>query len=173
MNADIHSPGPCRDRARQTRVIGAARHAGGSSERTWSPGDVEERLRKAVVLRTAFTKERLVDEIASRQASEGVGIIGGIGVAAIGCSEGDEVTAEAMEALSWLRWLDPHDAGIVTARLEGAPWKMICWRFGISRPTADRRWRYARALLAWRLNGHARLDQAPSLRSLLGFRHDT
>jgi type III restriction enzyme len=80
----------------------------------------------------------------------------------------DAVVAEAAEALSWLHWLDPDDARIVVARLEGARWKLICWRFGISRPTADRRWRYALALIAWRLNGNARTGRRPSLRSLLG-----
>jgi hypothetical protein len=59
------------------------------------------------------------------------------------------------EALHWLDWLHGEDAALVQARLEGARWKMICWRFGISRPTAYRRWRYALGLIAWRLNGNA------------------
>ena len=80
-------------------------------------------------------------------------------------SSRDDVVGMAMEAMSWLDWLEPDDAGIVLARLEGAPWKAICWRFGISRPTADRRWRYALSLIAWRLNGNA--SATPSLRRLL------
>ena len=79
----------------------------------------------------------------------------------------DDVVAEAAQALAWLDWLDPVDAGIVVARLEGAAWKPICWRFGISRPTADRRWRYALAVIAWRLNGHPECCRTPSLRSML------
>ena len=122
-----------------------------------------------MVLPRALAEERLVYEIASRRDPEGIGIIGGIGVAAAG-ADGDQVVAEAAEALSWLSWLDPEDARIVRARAEGAPWKAICWRFGISRPTADRRWRYALALIVWRLNGHTRTDRIPSLRSLLGLR---
>ena len=132
----------------------------------WTPARVEERLRKAAALRTALVEGRRVDEIASRQNPEGIGIIGVIGGAAAG-ADGEEVVAEAAEGLSWLRWLDPDDAGIVIARLEGAPWKLICWRFGMSRPTADRRWRYALAVIAWRLNGHAASRSVPSLRSLL------
>jgi hypothetical protein len=57
------------------------------------------------------------------------------------------------EAISWLNWIDPEDAALVQARLQGAQWKAICFRFGISRPTAHRRWRHALGLIAWRLNG--------------------
>jgi hypothetical protein len=58
----------------------------------------------------------------------------------------------AAEALSWLDWLSPEEAAIVLARLEGARWKMICWRFGIGRATAHRRWRRSVSLIASRLN---------------------
>jgi hypothetical protein len=119
-----------------------------------------------VVLRTALVEEQPVDERASRQDPEG---IGGIGVASAGV-DGDDVVVDATAALSWLRWLDPNDAALVVARLEGAPWKLICWRFGISRPTADRRWRYALALIAWHANGHPQSGRTPSLRSLLRLR---
>jgi hypothetical protein len=165
MNDDIHSPAPGQARAQQTdssvtSVTSVTRHVGGPSERTWSPARVEERLRKAAALRetlSGYDTEFAPD-------GEGIGGIGGIGVPAVGA---DHVVVEAAEALSWLRWLDPDDAGIVVARLEGACWKLICWRFGISRPTADRRWRYALAVIAWRLNGHSASCASPSLRSLL------
>jgi hypothetical protein len=59
-----------------------------------------------------------------------------------------------MEAtLPWLRWLEADEARLVWARAEGTPWKPICWRLGISRATANRRWDYALCLIAWRLNG--------------------
>ena len=35
----------------------------------------------------------------------------------------------------------------------GTPWKELCYRFGISRPTAHRRWEYALCVIVWRLNG--------------------
>ncbi len=57
------------------------------------------------------------------------------------------------EALDWLRWLEAEDGKLVWARAERTPWKMICWRFGISRATAHRRWEYALSVIAWRLNG--------------------
>lgn len=56
-------------------------------------------------------------------------------------------------AMPWLRWLEPEDAKLVWARAEGTPWKPLCWRFGISRATACRRWEYGLSLIAWRLNG--------------------
>jgi hypothetical protein len=127
----------------------------------WTPARVEERLRKAVALKARLSGEAPVGEARDEPPFDG---------GRLGFERNDEVVAHAADALSWLRWLDPDDARIVVARLEGARWKLICWRFGISRPTADRRWRYALAVIAWRLNGHARTDRTPSLRSLLGLR---
>ena len=57
------------------------------------------------------------------------------------------------EALAWLRWLRAEHAKLVWARAEGTPWKLICWRFGIARVTAHRRWEYGLNLIAYRLNG--------------------
>jgi hypothetical protein len=53
----------------------------------------------------------------------------------------------------WLTWLEPQDARLVWARAERSRWKLICWRFGISRATAHRRWEYALSVITWRLNG--------------------
>jgi Domain of unknown function (DUF6362) len=57
------------------------------------------------------------------------------------------------ETLGWLRWLEAEDARLVWERASSTRWKAICWRFGISRTTAHRRWEYALSLMAWRLNG--------------------
>jgi len=59
------------------------------------------------------------------------------------------------QTMPWLTWLDPEDAKLVWARAEGSRWKLICWRFGISRATAHRRWEYGLSLIAWRLNGRS------------------
>lgn len=64
-----------------------------------------------------------------------------------------EAITRMEQSLEWLRWLEGDDAKLVWARSEGMPWKQICCRFGIARATADRRWRYALALIAFRLNG--------------------
>ncbi len=55
------------------------------------------------------------------------------------------------ETLCWLRWLEPDDAKLVWMRAEGRPWKAVCWRFGLARSTANRRYAYALNLIAWRL----------------------
>jgi hypothetical protein len=122
----------------------------------WTLARVEERLRKALALRVTLS-DRVNDfaPLAELPAAD---------------ADGDDVVVKAVDALSWLRWLDPDDAQLVVARLEGAPWKLICWQFGISRPTADRRWRYALAVIAWHLNGHSASGRRPSLRSMLGLR---
>jgi len=64
-------------------------------------------------------------------------------------------------ALPWLTWLEPDDARLVWLRAEGTPWKPICWRFGISRATACRRWEYGLSVITWKLNG----QQVPAKRS--------
>jgi len=64
-------------------------------------------------------------------------------------------------ALGWLRWLDVEDAKLVWERVNGTPWKQICCRFGIARATASRRYDYALALIAWRIDGR----RAPKKRS--------
>lgn len=69
---------------------------------------------------------------------------------------------EAEEAMLWLRWLEVEDARLVWARAEGTAWKPICWQFGISRATANRRLQYGLAVIVWRLNG----KQPPGKRSM-------
>ena len=133
----------------------------------FTPAGVEARLRKAFALQAAMTTDRVVADMVAGRPLESRGIIGGAGSAD---GSHDSLVAHAAEALAWLRWLDPDDAEILRTRLSGAPWKSICWRFGISRPTADRRYRYGLALIAWYLNGHRAGNAKPSLRSLLGMR---
>ncbi len=141
-------------------------HDGAVEPKPATPDYLEARLRKAVALQAALTADRVVAEMVGGRSPETMGIIGGVGSAA----GGDGLVAHAAEALAWLRWLEPNDAALVRARVAGAPWKSICWRFAISRPTADRRYRYGLALIAWHLNGHPAGDPKPSLRSLLGMR---
>jgi hypothetical protein len=65
------------------------------------------------------------------------------------------------EALVWLRWLEVEDSKLVWARADRPAWKVICWRFGIARATANRRWQYGLGVIAWRLNG----QRVPAKRS--------
>jgi hypothetical protein len=101
---------------------------------------VENRLREAVSLRQAVAQMPAMP--VHRNASARM-------------TEPALAIRHIAEALSWFEWLDDEDAALVQARLEGARWKLICWRFGISRATAYRRWRHALRLIAWRLNGNA------------------
>ena len=57
------------------------------------------------------------------------------------------------EAITWNRFLERDDCHLMWARAEGMPWKHLCYRFGISRPTAHRRYDYALSVIAWRLSG--------------------
>jgi hypothetical protein len=70
------------------------------------------------------------------------------------------------EALAWLRWLEVENVKLVWMRAERAPWKAICWRFGIARTTANRRWDYAVNIITWRLN-HRPISAKWSQRFLL------
>jgi len=86
-----------------------------------------------------------------------------------GCTdvEGDDLLVrDCADVRRWLSWLAPEDAALVHARVVGVRWKLICWRFGVSRPTAYRRWRHALALIAWRLNGR-RVPDGQSRRQFL------
>jgi hypothetical protein len=78
------------------------------------------------------------------------------------------------ETLTWLHFLSAEDCKLVWMRAEGHRWKSICWRFGISRATAHRRWQYGLSVIALRLNrrpvpskqGRARaIDKAARLSS--------
>ena len=117
----------------------------------WTSAEVEEHLRRASAIGAALSEAArpIQGHAMGHEDRADIGIIGGIGPA-----HRDTDIGTAVEARSWLRMLDPEDAGLVLARLNGARWKMICWRFGISRPTAHRRWRHALGLIAWRLNGN-------------------
>jgi hypothetical protein len=57
------------------------------------------------------------------------------------------------EAITWNRFLERDDAHLMWDRAHGVPWKELCHRYGISRPTAHRRYDYALSVIAWRLNG--------------------
>ena len=76
------------------------------------------------------------------------------------CVEDDDLAAVA-NVIGWLAKLDDIDAEIVRLRCSGSPWKPICWRLGIGRATAHRRWKAALRRIADRLG-----DIAPSVDSV-------
>jgi hypothetical protein len=67
------------------------------------------------------------------------------------------------KTLGWLTWLEAEDAKLVWARANNQPWKQVCWRLGISRTAAWRRWVAALCTIAIRLNG----EHLPKHRSQL------
>lgn len=70
--------------------------------------------------------------------------------------------SEADEAMLWLQWLEKDDAQLLWLRANRTPWKAICWKLGVSRATANRRWQYGIAVILWRLNR----KQVPRNRSM-------
>lgn len=60
------------------------------------------------------------------------------------------------ECIEWLSWLSPDDARIVWMRAEGARWKQVCWRVGVARSTAHRRWVAALLTVAMNLKKKSR-----------------
>ena len=56
----------------------------------------------------------------------------------------------AAELSTWNRFLERDEVHLMWARAEGIPWKHHCCRFGISRPTAHRRYDYALSVIACR-----------------------
>ena len=51
--------------------------------------------------------------------------------------------ASLARVAAWLAMLNDVDAEIVRLRCSGSPWKPICWRLGMGRATAHRRWKAA------------------------------
>ena len=56
------------------------------------------------------------------------------------------------ECFDWLLMLDPEDARIVWLRAEGVRWRQVCYRAGVVRSTAWRRWAASLLTIAKHLN---------------------
>jgi Domain of unknown function (DUF6362) len=125
------------------------------TEITWTPSLVEERLAEA-----ADTLRRLPDTGVQGHASTWPPMLRDLCDA---CAA-DEITlrrpppsAAAItrmdQSLPWLRHLVATDAKIVWLRATGEPWKVICWKAGMTRSSAHRHWLFALCVIAWTLNG--------------------
>jgi len=131
-------------------------------EKLWTPALVEERLVEAadVLKRMPAVKVQGYFSLWPRFVAE-AGDVASFDPPRLKRPAPSPDAITRMEAvLPWLAWLESEDAKLVWTRAEGTPWKPICWRFGISRATACRRWEYGLSLIAWRLNGR----RAPSAR---------
>ena len=122
---------------------------------TWSPEQVEVRLAEAADVLSRLPEERLQGFVSAwpevvRSFWESYGMQEPI----LKRPWPSPASIDRMEeAMIWVQFLAPEDARLVWTRAEGTPWKAICWRFGIARATADRRWRYGLAVICLRLNG--------------------
>jgi hypothetical protein len=68
------------------------------------------------------------------------------------------------ECIEWLAWLSPDDARIVWMRAEGARWKQVCWRVGVARSTAHRRWAAALLTVAKHLRSRGKTPRGRARR---------
>ena len=124
------------------------------TETRWTASMVEERFEEA-----AFTLRRLPDSRVPgyfntwpqvvRSAYEAFGY-DRARMPRIAPSPG--AIARMEETFTWLLWLGADDARIVWLRAENVPWKPICWRVGLTRQTAWRRWVAALQTVATRLS---------------------
>lgn len=123
----------------------------------WSREQVEERLAEAADVLKRLPEERVPGYFSTwPEVFRDWGDLVGQTPQAMSMPPPSPQAISRMEAtLNWLRWLEPDDARLVWARGEGCPWKAICWRFGISRATAHRRWEYGLSIITWKLNGQS------------------
>ncbi len=125
------------------------------ADRHWTPEIVAERLEEA-----ADTLRRLPPVRVRGHASSWPEVVRDVREA-YGWDEArprlgppSPAAIDAMdEALRWLAWLEPDEARLVWLRAEGVRWKLICYRFGVGRSTAWRRWVCALVKIAARLTG--------------------
>jgi len=109
---------------------------------TWTASMVEARLEEA-----AFTLDRLPDTRVPGYFNTWPQIVRSVHesfgyerVRAPRIAPTPQAISRMEETFTWLTWLNPDDARIVWMRAEGLQWKPICWRVGLSRQHAWRRW---------------------------------
>lgn len=121
----------------------------------WTPACVEERLHEAADVMKRLPEVRVQGyySLWPKMLAEFSDLVGQEPSRLKRPPPSPDAITRMEETLSWLRWLEAEDAKLAWARAERTPWKMICWRFGMCRATAHRRWEYALSLITWRLNG--------------------
>jgi hypothetical protein len=132
---------------------------GEMSDQTWTPRLVEERLLEAADVLRRMPGARVQGYFSTWPSVlyEFSDLIGQE-PRRLRCLPPSAAEISHMEAtLAWIGWLDPALGKLVWARAERSPWRLICWRFGFSRATANRRWEYGLSIIAWRLNGRPAL----------------
>lgn len=123
------------------------------AETPWTPSRVEERLEEA-----ADTLKRLPEERARLTRSAWPPVIHNVWEmygqepARLRLGPPSAAAIDRMDqCFEWLRWLGADDARLVWLRACGVRWKTICWRMGVCRNTAWRRWVAALVAITARL----------------------
>ena len=133
--------------------------ADATTDRSWTPMLVAERLAEA-----ADVLARLPEERARGFYDLWLRIVRAPGARARPAAPAPEAIDRMDEALGWLCWLDAAERRLVWLRAEGLPWKRITHRLGIGRTTAWQRWTMALLKIAVRLNAadeQRRLNNKP------------
>lgn len=139
-----------------------------------SPTDVEDRLEDAARTLRRLPAVRVPGYISAwppivRSAVEAYGWEP---ATAPRISPSPQAISQMEEAFGWLNWIaDADDKRIVLLRAEGVRWKPICWRVGISRATAWRRWAAAMITIANQHNSalvHSASKAKPKSMSAVG-----
>ncbi len=121
----------------------------------WTPGRVEERLREAADVLKRLPEERVQGyfNVWPDIVQSFADMVGQTPEPMRLPLPSPAAITRMEETITWVQLLAPDDARLVWARAEGARWKEICWRFGIARATAHRRWQYGLSVMALKLNG--------------------
>jgi len=122
---------------------------------TWSPEQVEERLTEAADVLKRLPEERVQGyfNVWPEIVHDFADMVGQTPEPMRRPPPSAVAITRMEEALEWVSFLAIDDGKLVWARAERTPWKAICWRFGIARSTANRRWLYGLSVIALRLNG--------------------
>lgn len=122
----------------------------------WTPERVEDRLVEAADVLKRLPEEKVQGffNVWPEVARDFADMVGAIPQPMRRPPPSAAAISRMEETLTWIRFLAPKDGKLLWARAEGAPWKAICWRFGVSRATAHRRWQYGLSVIALRLDGH-------------------
>ena len=121
----------------------------------WTPERVEERLTEAADVLRRLPEEKVQGffNVWPEVVRDFADMVGALPQPMRRPPPSASAISRMEETLTWMRFLAPEDGKLLWARAEGARWKAICWRFGVSRATAHRRWQYGLSVIALRLGG--------------------
>jgi Domain of unknown function (DUF6362) len=123
--------------------------ADATTDRSWSPGLVADRLAEAADVLARLPAERARGFYDLWPRIIGASVASARPAAA---APSPEAIDRMDDALGWLCWLDADERQLVWLRAEGLPWKWITRWLGVGRTTAWQRWTAALLKVSVRLN---------------------